>query len=123
MNEKEFVAQIALGTLITAPAEIAKIVKKSDAPRIVRWASLHNSAKVRAAAAGNSSLPLIDFVRMRLFDNSSGVQQILHKNLEDREDDILELFAFLADYPQFRLPFIDEKLPTEYHKGSIKESV
>ncbi len=121
MTKKELNIQIALGTMITAPNEIAKIIRKSTDPAVIKWAARHDKMKVREAAAKHSALSPVELLRMRILDSSKVVQRELDTVVTNRIEELLDILKFIEDYPQFNIVFEDEETTPEYHTGVIRE--
>jgi len=89
MDKKELKIQIALGTLPTAPAVLAFLVKKTNSKDLVLWALNHKSAKVRAAAVRNPVLSDYQFVIMALTDKTATVRDAVAAAFPKRSDSVL----------------------------------
>lgn len=125
MDKKEIDIQIALGVFVTVPSEIAKIVRHSDDPLVPRWASKHSSTHVRQVAAKHPLLPVIDLVRLAMFETAMTVRSevtfVLYEASVPRHDEVVAFLAWLEDLPQLRLPFENERFSTEHRKGGVRK--
>jgi len=123
LTKKELNIQIALGTMITEPSKIAKIIKSSDDPAVIKWAARHEKMRVREAAAKHPNLSPVELIRMHITDRSVVVQRELDRVVMHRLFELLDILKFIEDYPQFNIVFKDEEITTEYHSGAISEQV
>jgi len=113
ITKTEIDVQIALGTVST-PQQIAQLVKKTVDVPALEWAIKYKNTKVRAAAAGNSSLPVGLLLWACIFETSSTVRAILREVVDNRRSEILHVLDIVKHYPQLSMDLIDEST-SEYN--------
>ena len=122
ITKKEIDIQIGLGTMITAPKEIAKLINQTTDEDALIWALTHPSVKVRRAAIRNPSLPIGALITACVFETTILSREVLEKVVKDRKDELLTVLGAIKDFPQFTLVKLDQdERYTKYCKSKIRE--
>jgi len=106
MTKFEIDIQISLGTMVTAPKEIAKIIQQTTDPKAVIWGLNHKNTKVRQAAVKNPNLPVGDLVCACVTETSKLVRESIERAVERRFEEVEEVLDLIKDFPQLNIPGI-----------------
>lgn len=104
----EIKAQEAVGAAVKGN-EIATLVRASDDPEAILWASRHKFAAVRTAAAKSSLIPFSQLLRLYFCDQTMTVKDACKESIERRGQEFDHLLELIEEFPQLSLPLGDRK--------------
>ncbi len=104
----EIKVQEAIGSAVKGN-EIATLVRASDDPEAILWASRHKYAAVRTVAAESPLIPFSQLLRLYFCDQTSTVKEACKESIERRGQEFDQLLALMEEFPQLSLPLGDRK--------------
>jgi hypothetical protein len=124
ITKKEIDIQISLGTMITAPKEIAKLISQTSDEDALIWGLTHPSVKVRRAAIKNPALPIGALITACIFETTVLSREVIEKVVKEREKELLTVLGAIKDFPQFTLVNLDQdERYTKYCRSKIRKQM
>ena len=103
---KEIKIQEAIGA-VSKGSEIATLVRASDDPKAILWASKHKYAAVRAAAAKSLLIPFSQLLRLYFCDAYGTVKDACKQSIQKRSQEFEQLLKVMEEFPQLSLQLGD----------------
>ena len=105
---KEIKVQEAIGSARKGN-ELAVLIRATDDPKAILWASRHKYAAVRAAAAKSPLVPFSQLLRLYFCDSSSMVKEACRGSIAERQQEFEQLLEVMEEFPQLNLQLYDRK--------------
>lgn len=99
---KEIKIQEALG-VASKGNEIAVLIRASDDPEAILWASRHKYAPVRVAAAESPLIPFSQLLRLYFCDLHTTVKDACRESIRNRNQEFEQLLEVMEEFPQLSL--------------------
>ncbi|KKL77853.1 hypothetical protein LCGC14_2030710 [marine sediment metagenome] len=99
---KEIQVQEALGS-VSKGSEIAILVRATEDPKAILWASRHKYGAVRTAAAESPLIPFAQLLRLYFCDSSSTVKDACKESIAERNQEFEQLLEVMEEFPQMSL--------------------
>ncbi len=118
---KEIQVQIALG-VASKGSEIAVLVKASEDPKAILWASRHKYAAVRAVAAESPLIPFAQLLRLYFCDTYGTVKDACKESIQERGQEFEQLLEVMEEFPQMSLRLGDRNSSYDFRDSMINET-
>lgn len=117
---KEIKIQEAIGAA-SKGNEIATLVRASDDPKAILWASKHKYATVRAAAAESPLIPFSQLLRLYFCDTYSTVKDACKQSILKRNQEFEQLLEVMEEFPQLSLQLGDRNSSYDFVESMTGE--
>jgi len=117
---KEIKIQEAIGAA-SKGNEIAALVRASDDPEAILWASRHKYAAVRAAAAESPLIPFSQLLRLYFCDVYTTVKDACKESIQKRNQEFEQLLEVMEEFPQLSLLLGDRNSSYDFVESMTDE--